>query len=384
MPGRNWRDVTGRRARAGSDAHGESLAFTPTSRRGDVAAAAANPRLAALLRERDALTRRMERLVNGGQETDPREAARFPVASFAQRRAEAESFAERQARQRERALAQRAAQPREPEPLPTAPPRRPGADGSEDLFAPPSAAAPSAAEFLARREETVAAQRAAGRRRGRASRDIETRGPIAGRRPRRTRTARDALARPTRTERTRERVREPEERSRTGPARSTLDRAAAGGRAVAEQAREAGRGLRDLDARLERAGVPEADREAIRRDAGLERLGRTVERTDRVASGVSRAAETPRRLLDGLDGGRSRVRDLARSPMDRVGPYAQARERRLSLDRGGSGDVFERAARARERARARRHEAREQEARDQARRDRAARHRRDRAAEERR
>ena len=63
--------------------------------------------------------------------------------------------------------------------------------------------------------------------------------------------------------------------------------------------------------------------------------------------------------------------------MDETGPYVNRSRDRLSTDTGGSGDIFERMQRNRQRALQRREEQRRQEERDEARRQRARRNRRE-------
>lgn len=82
-------------------------------------------------------------------------------------------------------------------------------------------------------------------------------------------------------------------------------------------------------------------------------------RYDQVRSALERSAEVldrPRDLADGIGDRWEQLREQITGPMDRVGPYAEARDRVLDLDTGGSGDLVERAESARRRALAQRAE----------------------------
>ena len=71
-----------------------------------------NPAFANLVRQREALERRMERAMAGGQQPlDPRDAARFAVQGLAQRRAEHEAWQRRRDEQRARQTGQRETEP---------------------------------------------------------------------------------------------------------------------------------------------------------------------------------------------------------------------------------------------------------------------------------
>lgn len=307
MPGKSWREVTGGGMPAAPAAAQTPLTAFPASPQATaVSAAEVSPKLAALMAEREALSSRMQALTSGGQTPDPRDAARFPVASFAQRRAEAERFAARQDALRTRTPAARA-EPAQRGRLP-------------DRFAAPMM---SARDWLAQRD------------------------------------------------RQRMNIRE-QARDRLAPLASVAE----AGRAVSSRLTGMRDQLHELDRRLESEGVSAEERAEIRREIGGDRLDDISGRV----SGATRAVETPMRLVDRIDGAWQGKRDQISGALDRVGPYAAVRERRLGLDTGGSGDLFERAARARERGLQRRREARSEAAADDARRDRARRERREREA----
>lgn len=308
MPGRSWRDVAGQ-GRSAEPPPRAPAAVPPRSAAPPRApAAASDPRLAALMAEREALTRRMDALTQGGRQADPRDAARFPVATFAERRAEARALAERQEALRARPATRTPPPPEPPAREPARRDRQPAArptapDPLVALFAAPSA---SARDFLAARDRD--------RDRLRAS-------------------ARDRLA--------------------------PLTAVAEVGRGAQAKLQDAQGQLRDLDRQLAERDVSAEERAEIQRtlksaeiDAIAGRLGR-----------ATRAAEAPMRAVERLDSAWTQRRDGISGAMDRVGPYAAARARRLGLDTGGSGDLFERAERARDRALERRREARAAEAR---------------------
>lgn len=113
----SWQDLQRRQARAASPA--AKGPGTPPTDRGTApapqAAEAASPRLQQLMAERQQLEARMQGLVGEGQ-GGAAQAARYPVASAAQRRQEAQRWAASQDAVQQRLLAARRAQPRTPTP----------------------------------------------------------------------------------------------------------------------------------------------------------------------------------------------------------------------------------------------------------------------------
>jgi hypothetical protein len=148
-----------------------------------------------------------------------------------------------------------------------------------------------------------------------------------------------------------------------------LDRVAEPVRGLHRQVQDAGRQLRDLDQRLASEGL-ESDREALR-EMGADKL-------QAAESYLGRATEildAPQRAVRKIDDfWQQRDNDIC-GAMDRFGSYMERSRSRLSAETGGSGDLFERMMRNRERALEQRREQqrpeRHQEKRDQARRDRA-------------
>ena len=345
MAGRTWQELIGAPAATPAPAH----ASAPAPRREAVVAdragrssrpgaspaspdqaALASPRLAQLIAEREALTARMHTLASGGDALAPRDAARFQVPSFAERRAEFRALEARLDAQRER-ISEPPARPAADRPgTPNAErtPREPGLPSrtrprSPDRFATPTA---SAQEFLARRDRDRMALRDA---------------------------ARDRLA----------------------PLTAVADAGRSLGTAIGGTQGK----LRDLDSRLAAEGVSAEERADIQRELGSDRL----KAIDDTVGSVNRTLDAPSRAIDRIDSAWTGRRDRIEGALDRIGPYAETRERRLGLDTGGSGDLFERMRRNREQALQRRREARAESAADDHRRNQATARRRQRESERR-
>lgn len=136
--------------------------------------------------------------------------------------------------------------------------------------------------------------------------------------------------------------------------------------------------LRDLDRQLASEGVSETDRAELRKTLQGDRL----DKTSAVLNRAQTALDAPQRAVERIESGwRSREQRLT-GAMDRFSSYADRREQRLSLDRGGSGDLFARMQANRQRALERRREQQQTEQRDQQRRDRAQANRREREADD--
>ncbi|WP_172332158.1 hypothetical protein [Mangrovicoccus sp. HB161399] len=342
MTRRSWRDLE---RRQGAEAPGPQLPGFGPGQGGDLRAAAGmaqSGRLTALLDQREALEQRIRALSSGGgAPQDPAVAARFPVQSFAERRAEQDAFEARRAQLR--------AQQDEI--------RRGLRAGEEGLPQLPGLA------------DTPLAQRMGAGLPGPGGTGLG--GPRSG-----IGQAVGGMAAGLRGESQRRRA------EILGPARragAALEEAGRPLRQIGSQLENARGQMRDLDRQLASEGVSEAERAEIRRQMG----GDTIEKVAGPISKANEALSRPARLADGV--GRNweaRERQLT-APMDRTSRYAEMRERRLSTETGGSGDLFERMRRNRERALARRREAEAEEARDRRRRERAAERGRERRAEER-
>jgi len=312
MVRRSWRDLTeaaGQAAAPGQPAQPPQPAGLDTADLHRIAAQAPGSELADLLAEREQLQLHLASLT-GQSGTD--QSARYPVASFAERRAEAQAWSRtRDAR--------------------AAPDRRPDSGTGRREPADP---APE--------------QRASGQLPG--DRGVAGRG-----------LGSDVLA-----------ERGTAVRSRVfAPIRSGLGRyedAVAPARNLGRQVTGFADRLDEMDRKLAREGVSKAERDEVRRAAG----GGVVDRIAGPLRRADQALERPRQLVDALESRwQSREQQLT-APMDRFGDYATSRDRVLGVDTGGSGDLFERADAARQRALDRRAEQDKEERRAERRHERAA------------
>ncbi|MFW5844888.1 MAG: hypothetical protein ACOCXJ_01540 [Planctomycetota bacterium] len=283
----------------------------------------------------------MRHLQSGGHELDPREAARFHVPSFAQRQAEARELLERRQAERERAVQRRREQQQ---------PGRIGAADEPGSEPPPIGGIPSMPALV---DQVGTAPRSALGRARQTGGWRDSADSWLERRDAERLQARDAV---------RERLAPLEEvrgaasRMRSGLGTERLD---------------------ELDRRLA-AEDSSYERGSIQRD-----LAEPLGKADSVLGTVERVAGAPGRAGDRLDQSWLQRRERIEGAMDRVGPYVDRRERRLSVDHGGSGDVFTRMQRNRERGLERLRERRAEERRDERRRQRARERKREREAEER-
>jgi hypothetical protein len=283
---------------------------------------APDSRLGTLLQRRQALEQRLRGLSGvPGQGSSPQDAAfaaRFPVASFAQRQAEQSAWETRR-----QALQQQADDLRRNGAAPAAMP-----DGLADT--------PLAQQLGAGLPDlaTTGLGSSLGRTRSQIGAGLSRLRPLGER------------------------------------ARQVADTIDDAGRPLREAGQKVGdynRQLRDLDQRLASEGVSEADRAEVRRATGADTIDKTSQQMDR-ANAVLGA---PKALVDKVDSGWRDREDRITAPMDRRSDYSHMRDRRLSTESGGSGDLFERMMQNRQSALERRQEALDQEARDQRRRDRA-------------
>lgn len=151
---------------------------------------------------------------------------------------------------------------------------------------------------------------------------------------------------------------------------SPLNDIARTGRQLGDSLAAPGRQLRDLDRQLKEQGMSQESDE-LQRSLGVERLSKTQSAIGK----YTRMAEAPMKAVNKVDRfWKKRQQDIA-GPMDRFGSYAENSKRRLSTERGGSGNLFERMERNRKRALLRRMEKRREEEKDEARRERAKRNR---------
>lgn len=125
--------------------------------------------------------------------------------------------------------------------------------------------------------------------------------------------------------------------------------------------------LKDLDKTLQQQDVSAGDRKEIQETL----KSREVEK---ISSGLNKASSllsAPRRAADKLEQSRLDRRNKLTGAMDKFDRYAELQKKKLSLDKGGSGDLFQRSEDARKSALKKLLERRMQEKMDQKRRDRA-------------
>lgn len=156
------------------------------------------------------------------------------------------------------------------------------------------------------------------------------------------------------------------ERSGLGANRDTngLSSLKALGQSLNSQAQNMSRQMKDLDRQLAEKDVSQADRDEIQKTMH----GKEVASIGGALSKANKTLDAPKKLVGKLLGDKL---DYLTAPMDSAGPYAQERERRLSSETGGSGDLFDRMKANRKRALERRREQHLQELRDEGRRKKA-------------
>ncbi|MCL6271677.1 hypothetical protein M3P05_17300 [Sansalvadorimonas sp. 2012CJ34-2] len=147
---------------------------------------------------------------------------------------------------------------------------------------------------------------------------------------------------------------------------SPLDRASRPVKRAHGQVKDAADQFRQLDKQLEKEGLHK-DREEIKNLKAV----KAINSADKYLGGVNRALDAPQRNVKKVDDFWKKKDNGIRGAMDRFGPYVERSRKRLSSETGGSGDLFERMKKNRERALAKMREKRQQEARDQKRRERA-------------
>lgn len=302
MPGKSWKKLS-------STAAAEGAAAPKTAandwQQADQLSHQLPDRLTSLLRQRQQLENNLRALTTGGEpQRDPREAARFPVSSFAQRRAE----------QKEWELT------REARPLPNVPPTS-----------------------RTRAERTTNTW-------------LRSAAPRTGLKNFDTSVDQWAQRRDSRRENLRDRAHQA-----AGALESTSH-------TLSNSLDQASRPLRDLDNL--NGDISERDRQAIKKD--LDNLG--VDKLRSANQAMAKAKQVvaaPSKAIAGIDRFWKKKEEQISGPMDRASRYAQRSRQRLSTTTGGSGDIFSRMQRNRDRALARRREQRLQEEQDEARRQRA-------------
>jgi len=336
MRRRSWKDLDRPAVPAPPASPAAAPGVLPPQDAGDLARAAAlapDSRLNVLLAERRALEDRLRNLTGlPGQQGsgDPHRDARFQVPRFAERQAQVRAWeAQRQARAGQ---ATRDAQARWGSRIGAPPGGDPGAD-------PPAPPLPDPATGLG----------ATGLGRGLADRSAAFRDP-----PRR---AHDRLL------------------DRPRAAAAQVDAIGRPLRDIGDQLSDQTRQLDGMDRKLAAEGISQTERDDIRRAVG----GDQIKKMSGIIDCANAALDAPRKAVDRVDRAwQARTREIT-GPMDQVSRYAATRDRRLSTDTGGSGDLFERMQANRLSALRRRQAAQRQERADERRRARAH----DRAAERR-
>lgn len=151
---------------------------------------------------------------------------------------------------------------------------------------------------------------------------------------------------------------------------SPLNDVAQVGRQLSGSLSSASQQLRNLDRQLADQGLSQ-EREELRSLGG--------DRLNQIQSSVSqytKMAEAPMRTVNKIDNFWKKRQQEISGPMDKASSYVDRNRRRLSTRTGGSGDLFERMERNRQRALQRRKEKQQEETRDEARRERAQRSKR--------
>lgn len=383
MPRRSWRDLQRGPGGATPVQSGPRSFREPGGSPNDLAEAAnlaPDSRLSELIQQRETLERRIQGLSGqpGQDRDDPAFAARFNVASFAERRAEEQRWANMRAQLQERrdAVNQMATNPQAfdrfrqqrqrpdqglgPSPLEgrmaAGLPDLPGGlsrgipgpqSGFEDIMG----ALPGQTTGIGDRRavpRTGVSDRVRGNRDG-------------------VRDRLDAVERPL--------------RSGIGKARKVTDKIDKYSRPVRElgqKVEDYKNQLDDLDKKLEEEGISKKERDEIRKSVG----GDKIDKVGGKLAKANKALDAPSKAVKKVETGWMNRRQQIEGPMDRFSNYADQSERRLSPETGGSGDLFERMNRNRQRALQRQREQQMQEDRDRQRRERAQESARARRAEE--
>jgi hypothetical protein len=336
MPRRSWRDLD-RAEGPASPAAGPAATQDVPRGPGDLEAAAAlvpDSRLNTLMEERRALEDRLRNLTGlpGQQGTqDPHRDARFQVPSFGERQAEIRRWeARRQARMTRRQQDVWRGSERWAHALQSA---------REEPPALPAPASGLGATGLSDRMRAL-------------------RGGLTDR----SRAARESLL------------------ARPREVAGRIDEAGRPLRQLGEQLKDRDRQLEEMDRKLAAEGISEAERQEIREAVSSD----AVDKVSAVLGRANRAIDAPKKAVARIEQFWERREQQISGPMDRFSGYAADRERRLSTETGGSGDLFQRMQANRMSALRRRQESRMQERREERRRERARERASERRAEERR
>lgn len=296
MPGNTWRDL---QKNSSSKSPQKSMANAPSA---DVSSL--SPQLVNLQKQREELQEKMHKLTSGVDNTiDPRDAARFQVSTFAERRAQQREWEDKRNRLQEQSTNLRHL-------ARTASPRERSNNGPNQA----STVTDSVNQWLNHRDTQRSGLR-----------DV----------------ARDRL--------------------------SPLNDVTRVGRQLNDKLSGATRQLQSLDQQLAEHGL-DKEREELRA-LGADKLNKASSQINK----YTEMADAPMRAINKLDSAWESRQQKISGAMDRIGPYVDRSRRRLSTETGGSGDLFERMDRNRNRALAQRKSKQKEEARDEARRNRAKR-----------
>ena len=382
MPRRSWRDLQQRPGGAAPASPGPA-SFRNQGGGDDLAQAAGmapDSRLGELMQQRQALERRIQGLsgLPGQDRDDPAFNARFNVASFAERRDEEQRWANLRADLQERrdTLNRQATNPaavndfirerrREDGVLGPSPLEGRVAAGLPALPGGHTGGVPDPRTGLSQMMRGMPGPRSGIG----AGQGMPRTGVADG-----IRSARDGV---------RDRLDTLEQpfRSGIGKARKVTDKIDEYGRPLrqaGEQVENYQKQLRDLDSKLEAEGISKKERDEIRESVG----GDQIDKVGGKLAKANKALAAPGNAVKKVESGWMNRRQQIEGPMDRFSNYADQRENRLSPETGGSGDLFARMQRNRERALQRQREQQMQEQRDRRRRERAQENARARREEE--
>ncbi|MCV6585264.1 MAG: hypothetical protein OIF47_07000 [Marinibacterium sp.] len=138
-------------------------------------------------------------------------------------------------------------------------------------------------------------------------------------------------------------------------------------RDMGRQLNDQSRALDDMDRQLAAEGISAAERAEIRKAVKADAVNKAASKMDK----VNKVIGAPKRAVDKIDQAWTRRERQISGAMDRFSDYARTRERRLSTETGGSGNLFERMQANRMAALRRRRDQQMQDQQDENRRARA-------------
>ena len=355
MAGKSWKDLKKKKPKQRAAAF-DPGAFGKRSLPDLSALPGASPKLSKLMSERQALENNMQNLsAGGGQDLNPRDAARFQVPSMRERLEKQRIWEEKRAATSAKIEEQRAAARGGPQQTLDTIRAKKRANAPEVGRALPEAGTGERTGLNARRPRHAAVEPQVGT----APRSALNGRPSSKKSDfvRRAGKAKDWL-----TERDQQ-VESARDRIRSG-LNKTPDLGALGG--MKSKMDDFDRKLGDADRRMAAEGGMDAERDQLR-ELRKGNLGGG----DGDLAKYSKMLDGPRKAVKKIDDNWTKKRDQIAGPMDKIGAYKDMIDRRLSTKTGGSGDLFERSHKARLAALKRLREKKEQEAKDEKRRKRA-------------